>query len=884
MLKKIDSALLSGLAIVLCIGLLSGLSAFNDYQSTIRETHDKLGALARSADEQITGHLQTMDLLLRDVAAHMLEQGKVRPGELEQYMLTRSRFVPEIRSVLVTDRQGIILATTLGVNRGVDVSIRPYFQVARDHAGTDRYFVSPPVLASTGVQIIAVSRAIVDQSGHFLGVAALAVTPKFFENILYTVLAEPDGSASLVAENLMLLARVPDPEKYRGVSLQGAPRITVHLKSGQRVSTFDSVAMTDQKERLAVFRNTGVAGLTVFVSQLTSTALAPWVRQTVVDATGFVVVAVVTLFLVQLSRRRLRRVVAAEAGLRQLTQDLEQRVVARTQDLNDTVSVLEKEIGARRRAEAELRASKAFNESIIDSSPDCIKVLDTEGRLTYMSPGGLRQMGVEDIAPYLNQSYEEFWGPSDLAAVRAALAAAKAGGRGNFQGYSPTAAGVPKWWDVSVTPIRDALGQVNSLLAVSRDITQRQREEAELLKAKEQAEAANLAKSQFLANMSHEIRTPMNAIMGMTDLALETDTDPQRREYLHIVKASSAHLLSLLNDILDLSKIEAGKVELERAPFRLRASFEETINIQKQRARDKGLELIYHMRQEVPDALVGDMGRLRQVLLNLISNAIKFTEAGEILVQVGLVDRTGQEATVQMAVTDHGIGIEPEKLTQIFDPFSQADASTTRKYGGTGLGLSISRQLVEMMGGRIVVDSEPGQGSTFTFTVRLALDPGDTCQESLAQASAPGAEALSPPRPTARLNILLAEDNLVNQKLATILLRKSGHEVVVAGNGRQALEALQREWFDLILMDVEMPEMDGVETTACIRKQEQERGGHIPIIALTAHALKGDRERLLAAGMDDYLTKPLDPAALKAVINSWGRSGARAGGDPEAGS
>ena len=364
----------------------------------------------------------------------------------------------------------------------------------------------------------------------------------------------------------------------------------------------------------------------------------------------------------------------------------------------------------------------------------------------------------------------------------------------------------------------------------------------------------------------------MNAIMGMTDLVLESQLDDQQREYLDIVKTSSGHLLSLINDILDLSKIEAGKVDLEHSDFFLRSSLAEIITAQAQRARAKGLELICQVRSEVTDALVGDAGLFRQVLLNLIGNAIKFSDEGEILVQVGLAERTDQEVILKVSIIDSGIGISSEEVAHIFEAFAQADVSTTRKYGGTGLGLTISRQIVEMMGGQIWVESEPGHGSTFVFTARLSLNP----HASKPQVHAPVLQLCqfndTPKEASAILKILVVEDNFVNQKLAKALLERRGHQVSLASTGRQALEILYRETFDLILMDVETPEMDGVEATASIRQREGDQGVHIPIIALTAHALKGDRERFVAAGMDDYLTTPLDAADLDKVLKSWCRS------------
>jgi CheY-like chemotaxis protein len=360
--------------------------------------------------------------------------------------------------------------------------------------------------------------------------------------------------------------------------------------------------------------------------------------------------------------------------------------------------------------------------------------------------------------------------------------------------------------------------------------------------------------------------------MGMTDLTLGTPLDGQQKEYLALVKSSSEQLLGLINDILDLSKIEAGKVELEQAAFRLRPSLEETIRLQASRARDKGLDLIFQVDPAVPDSLVGDLARLRQVMLNLVGNAIKFTEEGEIVVRVDPAkESSGRQAVLKVTVADSGIGIDPEKASQIFEPFSQADASTTRKYGGTGLGLTISRQLVEMMGGRIWLESSPGRGSIFAFTVRLGLGAQSSAQPGQEEPSGTAAGASPGQEQPRDLSILLAEDNLVNQKLATILLEKRGHRVTLAHNGREALAELERQAFDVVLMDVEMPEMDGVEATSRIRKREREQGSRVPVVALTAHALKGDRERFLAAGMDDYLTKPLDPAKLFHTVEAWGR-------------
>jgi PAS domain S-box-containing protein len=575
--------------------------------------------------------------------------------------------------------------------------------------------------------------------------------------------------------------------------------------------------------------------------------------------------------------------------------------VSPVKDQNDQiigVSKIIRDNTDRKRAEEALAQERKLLRTLIDNLPVCAYVKDTQSRFLAANLAIARLMGAATPNELLGKSDADFYPPEIAAEYRADEEKLLRSGQPLVNKDEPhrDVNGDLRAILTTKIPITDGQGRIVGLVGITYDITERKRAEKAMREAKAVAEAANEAKSRFLANMSHELRTPMHAILGMIDVALPKATDVTVQDCLQTAKGSADLLLALLDDLLDSAKIESGKLVLESAPFSLRRMLDQIARVLAVRASEKGLCFDCRTADGTPDALIGDRMRLQQVLLNLAGNAIKFTERGDVDISLRAVEGTREgrgtsdggrgedkqpassaslplipspqsptpspeslppSVTLEFAVRDSGIGIPLSGQEQLFHPFTQADASMARRFGGTGLGLSICKSLVELMGGRIWVDSELGKGSTFYFTIRLPL-----ATELPADFDAPVAV---PAVACAPLRILLVEDNPANQKLATYILKDRGHFVEIAGDGQEALYLTEQNRYDVILMDVQMPGMNGLEATALIRKRET-GGGRVPIIAMTAHAMRGDRDRCLAAGMDGYLSKPIDARDMIALV------------------
>jgi PAS domain S-box-containing protein len=522
------------------------------------------------------------------------------------------------------------------------------------------------------------------------------------------------------------------------------------------------------------------------------------------------------------------------------------------------------DVTRRRQAEDALRVNEEKYRTIFENSIIGIFRSTPQGRYMEVNPAFARIYGYETpgemVRAVTDIGKELYVNPGDRERIKHLLSAF--GEVRDYEAENRHRDGHSIWIRINARQVADASGNV-SFEGTIEDITSRKQAETELLKAKEAAEESSRAKSSFLANMSHEIRTPMSAIIGFAELVLNSELKPEQREYLQIVQSRSRDLLTLLNDLLDFSKLEAEKTVFARVPFHLRHTLEEVIQMYSLLSSRKGLSISHKIEDGTPGILYGDPQRIRQILLNIVGNAVKFTESGGVSILVAPepeTQNTDNRIVLRFSIRDSGIGIPPEKLEFIFNPFSQADGSYTRRYGGTGLGLSICKRLLELMGGTIRVESRVGEGSTFHFSVPFSLPPPET------KTGRPRAQGAVWDIPET-LRMLVVDDDESSVMLAVALLRKKGHQVLTAAGGRDAMKLIEKLDFDVVLMDIMMPEVDGLEVTRWIRDPASPARDHdIPVIAITACAMSGDEERCREAGADAYVSKPVTAASLWATI------------------
>ncbi|MFZ6642826.1 response regulator [Undibacterium sp. TC4M20W] len=863
--------------------------------------------------------------------------------------------------VAVIDKDGMMQFSNLSKpNEKVDLSQREHFRVHREVPERDALFISNPVKGKvSGKWSLQFTRPIFRQ-GKFDGVLVVSVSPEQFTELARKLNVSEDGAVTVLRDSGVLMARYPAMDTMLG-KIVDTSFLTSTPTSGLS-GNFRRVAKIDGVERVYGYFRIPEYQLTFLVGESVKNILVPYEVHRNMVLGSALIISLCSLFLFSLLFKALN----ARDGIQQ--------------QLSDREAVL--------RQSQEVGQIGSYSLNVARGTFSCSDTMNA----------------IFGLPPSFEKTYANWLqiiSVADRDAVSKAMEEAIVQGtRFSYEYKIVRPVDGKECWIQAFGEIKqDESDQSSHLVGIVLDTTERRQHEEELLKAKEMAEAANIAKSLFLASMSHEIRTPMNGILGMTELTLDTNLNREQRQYLDLIKSSADSLLTIIDDILDSSKIEAGKLLLENVVFDLATMLDDAVKTLVIPAEQKGLELVADTDIDSSHTLIGDPVRIRQILFNIVGNAIKFTESGEVVIQVRQEVIAGGEVLLHFKVTDTGIGIEQSKIASIFDSFSQADNSITRKYGGTGLGLSISSRLVKMMQGRIWVESELEHGSTFHFVIRLikgelsqvpplvclperkvlvvddstanrqflsdtflklGLNPvcAETGQEALDEmlraqhganaydlilidAHMPGmdgfalqkkiAEIRPPisakvimmisagirgdadrchragiefymskpirlpdlrstlvsaldmdsdnavhtalvvnpvPSSVKRLSILLVEDNLINQQLAVRLLEKSGHSVKVRDNGRDAMSLIETEKFDVVLMDVQMPVMDGIEACLAIRAREKLTGEHLPVIAMTANVMEGDRERCLAAGMDDYISKPIQSKKLLDCIES----------------
>jgi PAS domain S-box-containing protein len=745
----------------------------------------------------------------------MPEIDTLSPKLRDALLFDNSSHAPQYGSILVIDENARLkLSSTARLPLGYDFSDRDFFQMHRDNPDLGIKFSAPYYQTLDGDALIVLSRRINHPDGSFAGVVAGAMRLKYIEQLFRGIKVDTGSWITLLMTDGTIIARLPHRDGDLGRDIRKAPILQHFVRA--RAGQFEASSLQGPETRLYVYKQVGDLPLLISVNVPKAAVLVDWWHKAVI------VCVLVACFIV---------VIGAIGWM------------------------LYRELSRRSRAEKLARENEERYRLLADNSSDLI-VLTRDGEAVYVSPAARRLYGYEP-EELIGTMIEDRVHPDDLPALAVAEAEVRAKGEALVVYRCRSKKGEMLSIEASWRRSSAADAKSTEFVVVARDITQRVRNEEALRAAKEHADAANRAKSSFLAHMSHEIRTPMNGILGMNHLLMATALDADQRDYARTIGDSAASLLRIIDDILDESKLEAGKVEIEYADFDLGKTLDDVVSILQPRAAQKDVRLNMAVNPAAYGWFCGDAVRLRQVLLNIAGNSVKFTDRGHVEIDVTVPRELGDQAVVRFEISDTGIGIDEAAQANLFEKFTQADISISRRFGGTGLGLAIAKQLVELMGGTIGFSSVAGEGSLFCF--ELPLERVEAPAEKTPEA------VIAAPMPQRALDVLIAEDNKVNQHVAQLIVSGAGHRVDLADDGRQAVEAARAKEYDVILMDLQMPELDGIAAAKEIR-QLSGRAGQVPIIALTSHAMAGMRNEVIAAGMDDYVSKPFDANVLLAKL------------------
>lgn len=826
-----------------------------EYQTTLSTQN-----LSQSLELSIAGVLDKIDLGLFNIVGEaeqeLAKDGKLNKQEITNYLTRQNQKIPEVAEIRMADANGDVrYGSSISPGKYINLANRDYFKKLRDKPTSSGLVISKPLVEPFSKDImIILARRVNNRNGSFAGIVFSGVSLKYFDKMFSSFEVGAHGAVALRDMDLGLVLMTPQPPGTTAELLAGDKQVYKavyeNLKIHPGKGTYTAYVKFDGIKRTISYRKIQNYDFYIFTGQATSDYLAPWYKEVIIVTSLILLFALLTVTSAwTIIRKRADEILSIEA----------------------------------------LRASEARFRTLLNTTPDLISLKNADGIYLSCNKSMERMLGATEAFvigktnyDFMNKELADELRTHDNLAISTGKPV-NAEESGFFEDTGETAL-----LDTIKAPMYDTNGELVGILSVSRDITERKRTEnelkryrmhleelvrertSELGKAVAAAESANQAKSEFLANMSHEMRTPLNAIVGMTTMLLDTKLDCEQHSYANTINYSSDNLLLLINNLLDISKIEEGKLELEFAPFNLKENVSKIMDMFKHSANAKELDFESFIEPDVPVYLQGDSARLSQVLVNLLGNAIKFTESGFVKLSIKKNAETSTTAVLQITVKDSGIGIPANKREMIFRPFTQADGSTTRKYGGTGLGLTISKKLVNMMGGEISVESEEGKGTTFCFTVTQEKQPPASVA---AQKEAP-AKPLLPTMIKANAIqhncLLVAEDDPINQKVVSSYLGKLGYSFEIVVNGLEAIQALTEKNYDLVLMDCMMPEMSGLEATRIIRDPQSSVQNHaIPVIALTAKATTDDRKASFEAGSDDYLTKPLRIQDLAETISKW---------------